>query len=147
MKTKENKLPVGIRNNNPLNIVYNKNNNWIGQLKGVKGKFTAFETMTWGFRAAAIILKKYIKVHKRDTIKKIISAWAPSNENDTTAYVNFICRVTGYDQDEKVNFNDMIKMLRIMSAMCQMENGRQFDPQNDKALWQALYDGYISARG
>lgn len=147
MKTSENKLPVGIRNNNPLNIVYDKNNKWHGQLKGVKGRFTAFTSMMWGFRAAAIILKKYIKVHKRDTIKKIISAWAPSSENDTKAYINFVSRVAGYDPDEKIDFNDMIKMLRIMSAMCQMENGRQYNPQSDNELWKALYDGYVSARG
>lgn len=147
METKiQTTVPLGIRNNNPLNLVYSKNNNWHGQLRGQKGRFCAFESMVWGFRAAAMTLKKYITSYNRKTIRQIINAWAPPSENDTRNYAKFVADTSNVGIDEPIVFTDMVRMLRIMSAMCAMENGKQWDPQNNSTLWEALYQGYIMAR-
>lgn len=143
------KLPRGIRNNNPLNIVYSKANNWHGQLpynKIIEPRFCRFSDMKWGFRAAAYLLRKYIKVYDCNTIRTIIEKWAPSNENDTCAYIEFVERVSGYSRHTNIKLKDTITMLRVMSAMCAYENGVKYDPQKNNELWQALYHGYIMAR-
>lgn len=139
-------IPLGIRNNNPLNLVYSKKNNWHGQLPGQKGRFCAFTDMLWGFRAAAMTLKSYITKYNRKTIREIINAWAPPCENDTRNYAKFVADTSNVGIDEPIVFTDMVRMLRIMSAMCVMENGKQWDPQSDSTLWKALYQGYIMAR-
>lgn len=143
---KQTVVPLGIRNNNPLNLVYSRNNNWHGQLRGQKGRFCAFTDMMWGFRAAAMTLKSYITKYKRNTIREIINAWAPPSENDTRNYAKFVADTSNVGIDEPIVFTDMVRMLRIMSAMCTMENGKQWDPQNNSTLWKALYQGYIMAR-
>ena len=139
-------IPLGIRNNNPLNIVYSKKNNWHGQLKGAKGRFTAFEDMMWGFRAAACLLRKYINVYKCNTIAQIVAKWAPASENNTTAYINFVCKQTGLKDSQEVKFGDTTVMLRVMGAMCAMENGNEYNPSNNPSIWDAMYKGYIMAR-
>lgn len=147
MDTKNKKsIPLGIKNNNPLNIVYNNRSLWIGLLAGQKGRFCAFTEAKWGFRAAAYLIRKYIQKYQRNTIRSIINAWAPPCENDTKNYAEFVSKETGIDLDEKLEFSDMTRILRLMSAMCVMENGREYDPQNDSVLWKALYEGYIMAR-
>lgn len=143
---KTNVVPLGIRNNNPLNIVHSPKNNWHGMLMGQKGRFCAFTHARWGFRAAAIILRKYINVYLACTIKQIVTKWAPATENNTEAYIKFVETVTGIDRNQQIQFNDTITMLLIMSAMCQMENGIQYNPQKNSDLWEALYQGYFMAR-
>lgn len=147
METKKTTIvPLGIRNNNPLNIIFSKKNNWHGQLSGQKGRFCAFTHAKWGFRAAACLLRSYINKHGRDTIRKIVGAWAPPNENDTRNYAEFVAKHSNVGIDEHLVFSDTMRMLRIMSAMCMMENGAKYDPQTNSTLWSALYEGYIMAR-
>lgn len=146
---KEKKLPRGIRNNNPLNIVYNKANNWHGQLplnKIIEPRFCRFSEPMWGFRAAATILRKYINVYKCDTIRLICAKWAPRNENDTDAYIDAVAKGVGIKADTKIEFKNQMVMLRLMSAMCVVENGADFDPQQDDKLWEDMYLGYLMAR-
>lgn len=148
MKTKT-IMPRGIRNCNPLNLVYNKKNNWHGQLpynKVIEPRFCRFDDMMWGFRAAAMLLRKYINVYECNTIRLIIAKWAPSTENNTDAYITNVANAVGINQDTPFEFKNMIVMLRLMSAMCVVENGEKFDPQKNNTLWSALYKGYIMAR-
>lgn len=150
MKTaKAANLPRGMRNNNPLNMVYSKKNNWHGQLpynKVIESRFCRFSEPMWGFRAAACLLRKYINIYGCDTIEKIISRWAPSVENDTRGYINYVSNSVGIPCDTKISFKNMTVMLRLMSAMCCQENGKEYDPQNNNDLWAALYKGYMMAR-
>ena len=80
--------PLGLRNNNPLNIRFSPRSNWIGQTGENKG-FCVFDSLEHGFRAAFKLLNNYIK-QGYDTVPKIISRWAPQSENNTTAYIDFV---------------------------------------------------------
>lgn len=82
-------MTLGEKLNNPLNIRNVDGQNWKGQI-GKKAGFCEFQTVWWGVRAAMLILKKYRK-RGLVTIEQIISTWAPSSENDTEAYIKFIC--------------------------------------------------------
>lgn len=77
-----------VRNNNPLNI--RESADWEGEKSINSDKaFEEFKTPEYGFRAAYIILLKYLE-RGDNTIQKIVSKWAPSSENHTDAYINYI---------------------------------------------------------
>ena len=81
----------GFRNNNPLNIRYNKANHWIGEKRLFKKDkdFCEFQNCGYGYRAARIVLENYIK-KGFNTIDKMIARFAPNNENDTKAYADYV---------------------------------------------------------
>lgn len=121
----EKKTPRGIRNNNPLNI--RVGNDWQGEVENPTDKhFEQFKTMSLGVRAGFIILRKYINTYHLDTIDSIIKRWAPSNENDTEAYIKSVCKYSGLDRFEVLRFEDMEKMIKLFRAMAWVENGEPF---------------------
>lgn len=81
----------GFRNNNPLNIRFNKANHWIGEKRLFKKDkdFCEFQNCGYGYRAARIVLENYIK-KGFNTIDKMIARFAPNNENDTKAYADYV---------------------------------------------------------
>lgn len=84
------KIPRGIRSNNPGNIDFNKANDWLGQLPFdplIESRFARFDKPENGIRALGKLLRNYRTKYGLDTVKGLINLWAPSNENDTAAYV------------------------------------------------------------
>lgn len=75
--------------NNPFNIRYSKNNKWQGQLGHTKG-FVNFSFRVYGIRAAIYLLFRSYRRIGCDTIDKIIRRFAPSIENDTERYIQFV---------------------------------------------------------
>lgn len=68
-------------------------------------------------------MRRYIRRYHRDTIRKIISSWAPSSENATENYIDFVAKKTGLDQDEVLHFGDRKVMVSLVRAMAQYECG------------------------
>lgn len=121
-----NRIPRGIRNNNPLNIRIG--NSWRGEVSHSTDKsFEQFKTMEYGIRAGFVILKKYINHYGRNTIRKIISAWAPSNENNTESYIKTVSRSSGIAPEQTIRFEDKDTMVGIVSAMIYVECGKSVD--------------------
>lgn len=88
-KPKDVKPTRGWRNNNPLNIRYEPSNHWLGKVKAKERKdkfFEEFEDIFHGYRAAILLLMKYYYVYHLRTPMKIVSRWAPPNENDSKQY-------------------------------------------------------------
>lgn len=118
------KIPRGIRNNNPTNIRIG--NTWLGEVQHPdETEFEQFCAMEYGIRAAFLILRRYIKRYKRNTVEKIISSWAPSNENNTQAYIEKVCKETGLDPAEEIHFEDEETMIKLVDAMCLVECGQR----------------------
>lgn len=130
-------LSRGYRNNNPVNIDYDGNNDgkadnpWVGQVgieppppNGGRQRFAQFISIPYGYRAALALLrgKGYIS-GGYNTIKKIISKFAPSNENYTTGYINYVSNMTGIDPNRVINKNDKDALTSIVYAMAKFENG------------------------
>lgn len=114
--------PRGIRNNNPLNIRIG--NTWLGEVPHpTDSEFEQFVSPQYGYRAAFIILRRYIRRYGRNTITKIVSAWAPSNENNTQAYINTVSKRMGLDPDAMIDYDDADTMVSLVSAMAFVENG------------------------
>src|SRR6185369_12230040 len=89
------KLPRGVRNNNPGNIDYNPKNKWQGQTgieEGVpKPRFARFDRAENGIRAIVKILQTYRKRGIK-TPRQIAHTWAPPVENNTPAYAAALAR-------------------------------------------------------
>src|SRR5580765_8407530 len=67
-------IPRGIRNNNPGNIDYNANNDWVGKVpkeKNTDSRFEQFTDYKYGVRALIMLLRTYIKQKNLDTVTKV----------------------------------------------------------------------------
>lgn len=119
---KSQRIPRGIRNNNPLNIRIG--NNWWGEVDNqTDTQFEQFEKMEYGIRAAFIILRRYIEKYKRNTIELIVSSWAPSSENNTKAYISTVAKKMGIDPTLELHYDDRRRMIDLASAMIEVECG------------------------
>lgn len=136
----EKQEPRGIRNNNPLNIRYVAKSEWQGRVKEKKDpKFEEFCLMTYGYRAAFLILYKYMTIYNLRTPFQICARWAPIGDNNNpSAYAKFVCNRMGCGLNDELNFRDPLQMIRLASAMTVMENGIE-------VKWTIIREGYILA--
>jgi hypothetical protein len=109
--------------NNPGNI-RNSNDHFVGERKpSVDMRFKQFETMAYGYRAMFIILRTYAK-QGVNTIAKIIKRYAPTNENDTAAYIDYVSKMRMHkNPDDVLNLNDKETVVQLVYAMSYFENG------------------------
>lgn len=113
----------GYRNNNPLNIRYNPANNWQGQTGHDADGFAQFSTPVYGYRAAGKILLSY-QNRGLDSVRKMISTWAPPTENPTDAYINMVARDMGVNPDAPVNLTtNPVLFAKMLVSMTKMESG------------------------
>ena len=117
--------PRGIRNNNPLNIRRNADD-FRGEIKGNDKTFKTFSSMTFGYRAAFVILHTYL-TEGCNTIEKIIARWAPSSENNTEKYIANVEKWSGVSKEQILTAADGADYIMIVNAMSAVENGRNAD--------------------
>ena len=111
----------GIRNHNPLNI--RLGDDWNGMAKLQEDpSFCQFTGPEWGIRAASKILLSY-KRRGICTVGELISRWAPPIENNTEAYITFVCDAAGYTEGQMVDLSNPVFIARILPPMIKMENG------------------------
>ena len=135
---KKNDLPRGLRNNNPGNIRINSDL-FQGEIRPSKDKsFKEFETMPYGYRAMFKILSSYYKNYKLDTIRKMITRWAPPKENHTEKYIKAVSDYAGIPADDPININDREQMIRIVAGMSKVENGVEADMPDVITGWLLL---------
>lgn len=110
--------PLGIRNNNPGNLRY------VGQVGASYGEggFAHWETMGEGIQALDDQIKRYER-RGLNTIRKIISTYAPKNENNTEAYIKAVAKSLGIDPDQLLEGSDAQNRM-IERGIIEMENGQ-----------------------
>ena len=134
------KLPRGLRNNNPGNIE-KSGSSWKGKVphdRNTDGRFEQFEEfegkhgMVWGVRALTKLGWSYLKQNPNHTIKTFFEKYAPSFENDTNAYANYVAKKVGVSPDNTVMqiYKDSSKQYLFILAIIQMENSQAFDNQH-----------------
>lgn len=117
-------IPRGIRNNNPGNIRLTSDV-WTGmRSRQDDDDFVQFTDLSHGVRAMAITLLNYQDKHDLHTLRDIIHRWAPSAENDTDAYVQSVCRYTGWIPDTRLDLHQFTKLFLLIDAMIRVECGR-----------------------
>ena len=130
-------IPRGYRNNNPLNIRYNTANNWVGKvLPNTDGAFEQFKDMSYGYRAALYLIRKYIS-QGHTTVSSVISKWAPATENNTSGYITRVCNTTGYLPGTVLSANDKEQLCKLVYAMAIVENGNTPLPDMSE-----IYEGW-----
>jgi hypothetical protein len=119
-------VPRGIRNNNPGNIDHNSANAWEGELpvdKSIESRFARFDLPENGIRALGKLLLTYQRKYGLKTIEGLISRWAPSNENDTAAYVRSVQSKTKTAPGQEVDLRQIGIMTGVVKAIIEHENG------------------------
>jgi len=115
--------PRGIRNNNPLNIRHNKDFFQGEVLGGTDKSFKQFVSAAYGYRAAFVTLGTYLQ-RGRNTIDKIIRAWAPPTENNTESYIANVEKRSGVERFKVLTACSGSDYRKIVAAMCHCENGQ-----------------------
>lgn len=132
------KMPRGIINRNPGNIRIS-GDKFQGEVIPSRDKaFKQFESMAYGYRAIFKILRNYQRNYKLDTIRKMISRWAPESENNTLAYVMTVSSRSGISPDDPVSADNREMMIRIVAAMSFVENGQAAEMSDVIAGWEML---------
>ncbi|PZW76591.1 hypothetical protein DFS21_11043 [Pseudomonas sp. 2848] len=134
----------GVRNNNPGNIDYNPRNAWQGQLGvevGVaKPRFARFDSPENGIRALGKLLINYrgkdgmpgVGKPGIDTPIEFISRWAPSTENNTTAYAQAIAKRLGVGVRDSIDISNPRVLRETIVGIIVHENGG--NPYSDQVI-------------
>ena len=99
----------------------------VGNLRPV-GQSTGFQqpaSYEEGIKAMDENLKVYGTKHKINTLRGVISRYAPSSENDTEGYINFIAQRTGLKPDQEIDLTNPAVRHVISGPMILMEKGGQ----------------------
>lgn len=121
-----------VRNSNPGDL--ESGDHWQGLVpknqmtpeQAAEDRFAVFAGPKWGFRAMAIILLNYARVHHLNTVREIISRWAPASENDTEAYVSKVADRVGVSPDISLDFTKPDLLASLARAITIQECGGWF---------------------
>ena len=98
--------------------------------------FKQFESMPWGYRAIFVLLDTYRIRHGLETIRGMISRWAPPSENHTEIYIRAVADAVGIADDRPVDTRDRTTMLRMAAAISRVENGTAADMDDVERGWE-----------
>lgn len=127
------RLPRGIRNNNPGNIV-RAGQPWRGLApEQPDGEFCTFIAPEWGLRALILVLQSY---RRRGvvTVEAIINRYAPpthvfpdgsTQKQDTGAYQRFLAEALGVPVTAEINVTLRPVLRMLLPAIVRKENGQQ----------------------
>ena len=126
----------GIRNNNPGNIRHGEK--WEGLSdKQTDSSFCIFVSPEYGIRALAKVLLTYYKKYQLNTVKKIISRYAPPNENETESYIKSVANQLGVASDEVIDLSSVAVLAVLLRAIIRHENGEQ--PYSDEQTLKGIH--------
>lgn len=128
----------GTRNNNPGNIRIS-DDHWQGAI-GDDGAFVRFATPELGVRAMTRNLMTYANRDGLNTIRGIITKWAPpSDNNDTEAYINDTVKAMGVTPDTELDLTNPEVMGSLVKAMITKEVGGM--PYTDSVIASGVISG------
>ena len=130
-------LPRSVRNNNPGNIG-RTDIAWEGLAtpdemtpeQQEETRFAVFSAPEWGFRALARDLhSKWVR--GLDTIRKIITVYAPPSENDTEAYIRAVSNMMQVSPDQPLALGNASQLAALARAIAVHEAGGWFFADDD----------------
>lgn len=126
-------MPRGLRVNNPGNIRKSMEL-FQGEVLSPDDAFKAFRSMDYGYRAMSVIIYNYFNKYDLDTIRKIITRYAPpSDGNHTEAYINTVAARSGVSPDRVITLADFKYpvsspfMKSVIGQMARVEQGKPAD--------------------
>jgi hypothetical protein len=139
--------PRGIRNNNPGNLV-KTSIPWQGKKSpSSDSRFEQFTAFVWGLRAQIRDVRGDITNKGQNTIRKLITAYAPAFENNTSGYINQVTNGMNMNADTLLTGSkeEIRKLLKIINRV---ENGNPqsyigrtewFDDTTFDVAWDLAY--------
>lgn len=129
----------GLRNNNPGNLI-RTSIAWQKKLPFAISQdlhFEQFETLVYGIRAQVMDLIHDINKGK-NTVKKLISEYAPASENDTNSYINIVCSSIGVTPNQILtNINELF-LTNLLKSIYKVELGKDASLVLDADITNAL---------
>ena len=124
--------PRGIRNKNPGNIEWidDERRRWRGMIAR-DGRYGIFDTPANGVRAIGGEIRANFR-RGENTVRAIISEWAPPTENDTGSYMRAVAAALRVDVDTPLSST---RIADLAAAIVKHENGVQPYRLADLALW------------
>ena len=117
--------PRGMRNLNPLSLKYVPGQGAIG---ADSGGFGVYGSMESGIAADTRQITLYQDKYGLNTVRGIISRWAPPGDgNDTASYIAQVCQALGVGPDTPINTHDAATAQKMVMAMARRENGVGLD--------------------
>lgn len=132
-------LTRGIRNNNPGNLVKTPDA-WVGKIPhslNTDGKFEQFTALKYGIRA---MLRDVVNdiLKGKNTVRKLISEYAPPFENNTGNYVDSVAKKLGVSPDAKITLINANFMMLLAKAIIEKENGKDAKYIKDSDIRDAI---------
>lgn len=124
------RVPRGIRNNNPGNLV-DAGIPWRGLIGSDETGKAVFRTALEGIRAMYIDLRTGFERDREDTVREIITEWSAT---DREPYIKFISRFLGVGPDEPLELASV--RVPLIKGITQFENGQQ--PYSDELINAAI---------
>lgn len=121
--------PRACRNCNPGNLVIGtaweglKPRLYMTLAQLAETKFCVFVNDAYGFRALALTLIAYQEKHGLNTIRGIITRFAPASENPTDAYIKSVCAAIGKEPDAPLDMHDLTTLTDMCRAIAVVEAG------------------------
>lgn len=120
-------LPRGLRNNNPGNLKFVASNDWKGKLskdQNTDGVFEQFAEFRYGVAAMIKLLTRYITTGRATTIRRIITLYAPTSENNTGQYIQTVSARLGISPDSPLTVNEK-NLKALAKVIARVETGRE----------------------
>lgn len=110
-----------IAKNNIFNI--RTGEKWIGRMPtGGTNGFVDFVSVPYCVRAALCIIRSYNKRGIVD-IESIINTWAPPSENNTSAYISFVCDRLSVSKSYVISVYKPMNSYNFLASMAKFETG------------------------
>lgn len=92
------------------------------------GSFKQYSSFESGAADQMRLLGDYQTKHNLNTIRGIVSRWAPGNENNTQNYINYMSHQMGTDPDQQIDLNNPETMGKFAYSQALMEKGAKNVP-------------------
>lgn len=121
-------------NNNPGNMRH-YDQGWLGERsQGLnQGDFLRFDNPQNGLRAASRLLMRTLGRSANPTIADIVPIYSPTNENDVATHTANISRISGLDENQRLDVNNTGQMVDLLHGVVGAESGQPnwnwFTPQ------------------
>lgn len=115
-----------IAKNNIFNIRATATQQWQGQTGARKG-FVEFDSADSCIRAWLRLMRTYRVKYRLTTIRTIVARYAPSGENDTWRYIDYVGKTTGIDVDRRLTTPQ--DYCEVGCSMAFMETGTIVEPK------------------
>lgn len=107
-----------VRYNNPGNIMQHTGTRFLGECASPHRRLTAFKSITYGVRAIVKILRTY-RANGFTSYRAMIRRYAPPTENNTEAYIRFVCQQCGSLPTDRVTD---AQEYNLVAAICWYES-------------------------